>query len=71
MNGAELPCGSAMGVEPADMNYKKKNSTEQQRIASTLCQQSHSTNDNNGHGTVEQTQQPSTEDDLDDFFASL
>jgi hypothetical protein len=26
MNGAELPCGSAIGVQPADMNYKKTRS---------------------------------------------
>ena len=24
MNGAELPCGTVIGVEIADMNYKKK-----------------------------------------------
>ena len=24
MNGAELSCGTAMGVQPADMNYKEK-----------------------------------------------
>lgn len=24
MNGAELPCGTIIGVQPADMNYKKK-----------------------------------------------
>mmetsp|Transcript_8969 Transcript_8969/g.18035 ORF Transcript_8969/g.18035 Transcript_8969/m.18035 type:complete len:159 (+) Transcript_8969:1554-2030(+) len=24
MNGAELPCGTVIGVEPADMNYKNK-----------------------------------------------
>jgi len=24
MNGAELPCGTAIGVQPADMDYKKK-----------------------------------------------
>ena len=23
MNGAELPCGTIIGVQPADMNYKK------------------------------------------------
>ena len=27
MTGAELPCGTAMGVQPADMNYKEKIST--------------------------------------------
>ena len=24
MNGAELPCGTVIGVQPADMNYKNK-----------------------------------------------
>ena len=24
MNGAELPCGTAIGVQPADTDYKKK-----------------------------------------------
>jgi hypothetical protein len=28
MNGAELPCGTALGVQPADMSYNKSNSKE-------------------------------------------
>ena len=30
MNGAELPCGTVIGVQPADMDYKKK--AQQQEV---------------------------------------
>ncbi len=29
MNGAELPCGTVIGVEPADTNYKRKSIIDQ------------------------------------------
>lgn len=60
MNGAELPCGSTIGVEPADMSYNKKTDIEQKRLTT---QQSELT----------RTDDPkiSTEENLDDFFASL
>lgn len=28
MNGAELPCGSILSVQPADLDYKRKGSTK-------------------------------------------
>ena len=30
MNGAELPCGTVIGVQPADMDYNKKPKKEEQ-----------------------------------------
>lgn len=27
MNGAELPCGTALGVQPADMSYNKRSNS--------------------------------------------
>jgi hypothetical protein len=31
MNGAELPCGSIIGVQPADVNYKTKTTVNEDR----------------------------------------
>ena len=31
MNGAELPCGTAIGVQPAGMDYKKKPKGDEQQ----------------------------------------
>lgn len=30
MNGAELPCGTVIGVQPADMDYKRKPKTAEE-----------------------------------------
>jgi len=49
MNGAELPCGTTIGVQPADMDYKKKTKTEK---GETNERQSVI---NGKHGSVEST----------------
>ena len=81
MNGAELPCGTVIGVEIADMNYKKKKMQEDVVVDNN----SKSMNDNVTKSTIatrktfengvagEDQQQSQTDDgdDLDDFFASL
>jgi hypothetical protein len=35
MNGAELPCGTALGVQPADMDYKNKAYSNAKEVASS------------------------------------
>lgn len=34
MNGAELPCGTVIGVQPADMDYKSKKSKDDGSVGS-------------------------------------
>lgn len=62
MNGAELPCGTALRVEPSDPLYKLRKSKEQ----------------NNSYGPASKStlllEAPEMEEkveDLDDFFATL
>lgn len=82
MNGAELPCGSTLRVEPADPQYKQRQ-TESKK--STEC------NDDVGYygpsfgASTEEVKRETAEvnesnangdggekdDDLDDFFDSL
>lgn len=84
MNGVELPCGSILSVEPADMDYKKKQNTEKVdkydandssfEDSKKEMEKSNSTTtcsgqiDNNPSSTKEFEDD---NDDLDDFFASL
>lgn len=84
MNGAELPCGTAIGVQPADTDYKKKlknggeqsaagaepakTSSMEKKIASTAAANEAISGESKG-GSKEKNAKD--EDDLDDFFASL
>ena len=81
MNGAELPCGTIIGVQPADVDYKTKAKNDDkfpsQRPPSPSSS-GPSTNlpfeGINAVTTVSQdhdTHKESDKDDLDDFFASL
>jgi hypothetical protein len=81
MNGAELPCGTALKVEPSDPLYKlrKKKRTEN-RYGQATAQE-----DDSVPAKAEEEPKPSEpkspeeaseaknddDDDLDDFFASL
>lgn len=70
MNGAELPCGAILQVQPADSNYEQKQNNpcaHGPQTTSTL------------HGKVEASQDVKEGDakdddstgDLEDFFESL
>jgi hypothetical protein len=85
MNGAELPCGSVLHVEPADTNYyhggvgEKKESPGNEVSASTNSKEAIP----NGKDSLQkitaeaETKEPETtvsndiNDELDDFFHSL
>lgn len=85
MNGVELPCGSILSVEPADMDYKKKQTIEKldnkngasDSLPTTEKEKERSDNRNtHADGQIDSNQSPTKEleddnDDLDDFFASL
>eukprot|EP00986_Skeletonema_menzelii_P019947 scaffold29718_cov177-Skeletonema_menzelii.AAC.1 len=76
MNGAELPCGTVIGVEPADMDWGRKDKkvemdshhVQQQPRVTITANSSEVEN-------VKQSNETSTKDEeeenLDDFFASL
>ena len=86
LNGAELPCGSIISVERADMNYKE-NINEQEKKKKDLelltkhgnnyCERGtkgEQVNDSVPKSTKhkdEGTIVDNEDDDLDDFFASL
>jgi hypothetical protein len=80
MNGAELPCGTIIGVQPADVDYKTNAKNDDKFPSQRPPSQSSSgpsTNlpyDGINAVTVSQdhdTNKESDKDDLDDFFASL
>ena len=87
MNGAELPGGTTIGVQPADMDYKKKSTNGEQLTQQTACNEkrtgemANGTSDganqtpNNAAGndmkTASDAPKDDDDDDLDDFFASL
>jgi hypothetical protein len=72
MNGAELPCGSILQVEPADPQYKKSQPGEAREedvghygpssCADTKLQSNVPAQEDIGHNS---------DDDLHDFFDSL
>lgn len=66
MNGAELPCGRTMGVEPANMNYKKSTIADQKLVNPQSEEISNSVS-----GKGKEVAANDTEEELDDFFASL
>ena len=63
----ELPCGSVLTVEPADMDYKKK----QQVIQSKESEVIEKVLKNDEEDIVQSSELVDEEDDLDDFFQSL
>lgn len=70
----ELPCGSVLTVEPADMNYKEKQNKKYMPSAEeNSASKSQSKSHNESNITIESSESsPDVEDDnLDDFFASL
>ena len=73
LNGAELPCGSVLTVEPADMNYKE---TLRNRSIHTAIDTPASAKEKKAHNETNSTKQssplcPDEEENLDEFFASL
>jgi hypothetical protein len=84
MNGAELPCGTVIGVEPADMDWgrgkdKKFKQMDDHHPNRVQQQQMQRGTASSGEGDdVMQSKEASMkgeeeeeEEDLDDFFASL
>jgi uncharacterized FlaG/YvyC family protein len=73
MNGAELPCGAILQVQPADSTY----SNSQQQLSAHGAQQNQETNQRSSHeqpmtsDDKVEGKQDDIEDDLDDFFGSL
>jgi hypothetical protein len=73
MNGAELPCGSVLHVEPASSNNAASGTTSQQSHYGPAKSQALE----RPHGEVEKDETPAAdnddddEEDLDDFFDSL
>ena len=82
MNGAELPCGTVIGVQPADMNYKKRKMQEDGKqsptVNITVADNNKSMDDNVTKSTIvpkktsekvagEDKQQSRTDDDDDDL----
>jgi hypothetical protein len=60
LNGVELPCGTTIHVEPANMDYKKTNNQNNSKSASVSKTDSRIQKD-----VIEE------DENLDDFFASL
>lgn len=84
LNGAELPCGSVLDVQPANFDAKKKKQSELDNTTYTVGSRimSNLTADNGendpGKGKSNDAENKETEskaqvadDDLDDFFDSL
>jgi hypothetical protein len=83
MNGAELPCGTVIGVEPADMDWGKNNGSNKKCKASSSDHHQSSTVQvisnfgsdgvemNKSNEAREEITGGNDEEDLDDFFASL
>lgn len=61
LNGVELPCGTTIHVEPANMDYKKTKHQNNSKPASVSKTDSRIQND-----VIEEE-----DENLDDFFASL
>jgi len=59
MNGAELPCGTAIGVQPADMDYKKKPKGDEQQTTQTANNGRHSAEKGNS-AAKDESKPPST-----------
>ena len=76
MNGAELPCGIAMGVQPADTSYNKKSPKEHRsniQAKPPVDEDAKSVKNGKDEAKIQQeiiTSENATEE-LDDFFASL
>eukprot|EP00984_Skeletonema_dohrnii_P012317 scaffold4982_cov92-Skeletonema_dohrnii-CCMP3373.AAC.8 len=80
MNGAELPCGTVIGVEPADMDWGRggKDKKFKKMDHNPNCVQQQVTAGSGKADDVMQSKEASMkgdddeeEEDLDDFFASL
>lgn len=80
MNGAELPCGTIIGVQPADVDYKTKSKNDDKNPSQRSLYLPFSGPFTNlpfegiNAAMVSQdhdTPKQSDKDDLDDFFASL
>ena len=80
MNGAELPCGAVIGVQPASDDYKKapnKVENTQQTASNGAANASagtkldSATEANGPKEEVSEDKAANDEEDLDDFFASL
>lgn len=75
MNRAELPCGTVIGVEPADMDWGRKDKKVKMDCNDHV--EAITTTSGSGEGgDVKQSKEESMkgneeEEELDDFFASL
>jgi uncharacterized FlaG/YvyC family protein len=74
MNGAELPSGAILQVQPADSSYKNS----QQQPQTHYAPHNQKTNQQGGHDEPPTSddkkvegKQDDIDDDLDDFFGSL
>lgn len=68
LNGVELPCGSILSVEPADMNYKEKQARKECNDEDIKRVQIEEKGMRNAPSN---TLEDVDDDNLDDFFASL
>lgn len=86
MNGAELPCGTVIGVQPAEVDYKSKSKKNGDRNGTVAVEPTVETLEESiftseaasgattasGRSREMKDKTPEDEgDDLDDFFASL
>ena len=77
MNGAELPCGSVLQVEPANSSYGGQKKDQMTSYggpsASTVCSSSfpEKTDKREAFEATNGDIQKTEDEDLDDFFASL
>jgi hypothetical protein len=68
MNGAELPCGSVLQVEPADSNYSQKQRPAEESERSAKESEIVPPHDESKPESKTEVQPA---DDLDEFFDSL
>jgi hypothetical protein len=78
MNGAELPCGSQLRVEPSQSNVTKKNASstiygpaKTETVASLEDEPTEARNTSESRDAPKETKEDSPNEDLKDFFSSL
>jgi len=70
MNGAELPCGTVIQVEPANSKYKDAKASHYGPQSAQLSQKEE-TESPSTQNTQKHDKKEEAPEDLDDFFASL
>ena len=73
MNGAELPCGSILQVEPSDSSYGQNSSryAPQSQPQPTTGKKNQNVKDEKEQPAGEEGDKKDNDSDLDDFFESL